>query len=448
MSNNYRFAKRGINGNAGHTGSKPSASKGTASPVAGVDRLDYGHDNNFVIIRQQLADMLREDHGDLSSFIMSGVRHEPVVPTMASVEERYPELTATQRAGIYPSLILAHEKQTKGYTDKYAKMYGTLCRILSDELRDKVMRAPNYVQASELSNPIALWAIIVAMAGMHLDPGDGDDAGQSVKIQYQTRYQSSHESLLSFYNATQLLLKNMVLLDVPDAPTGASAARDFLSKMDMSRYGKYYTQLRRNVRIFLEKWPISILAAYEDVEASVPLATAARGSEGRTTGAPAVFNVTTGVLRERRSNGAPSAEVLAKNPCNGCGKFGHWLRECPTSDSNPKDQRQPKEKRGGGVRGADTVLVNVERQDEGDEDYSTSVFMTTLRRVSKGTKFGPHDVIYDSGAEAVFRDDFFLEQCKNKTEVSTVGVSGEETWAGAARCLASQATHSSSKLAP
>jgi hypothetical protein len=253
MSNNYRFAKRGNNGNAGHTGSKPSASKATTSPVAGVDRLDDGHHNNFVIIRQQLADKLREDHGDLSSFIMSGVRDEPVVPTMASIEERYPELTATQRAGIYPSLILAHEKKTRGDTDKYAKMYGTLCRILSNELRDKVMRAPNYVQASELSDPIALWAIIVATAGMHLDPGDGDDAGQLVKIQYQTWYQSSHESLLSFYNATQLLLKNMVLLDVPDAPTGASAARDFLSKMDMSRYGKYYAQLRRNVRISVEK---------------------------------------------------------------------------------------------------------------------------------------------------------------------------------------------------
>jgi hypothetical protein len=235
---------------------------------------------------------------------------------------------------------------------------------------------------------------------------------------------------LSFYNATQLLLKNMVLLDAPDAPTGASTARDFLSKMDMSRYGKYYAELRRNVRISVEKWPISILVAYEDVEGSVPLATATRGGEGRTTGAPAVFNVTTGVPRERRGYGAPSAEVLAKNPCNGYGKFGHWLRECPTSDSNSKDQRQPKEKRGAGVRGADTVLVNVEPQDEGDEDYSTSVFMTTLGRVPKGTKFGPHDVIFDSGAEAhVFRDDFFLDQCKNKNEVSTVGVSGEETWA-------------------
>jgi hypothetical protein len=210
----------------------------------------------------------------------------------------------------------------------------------------------------------------------------------------------------------------------------ASAARDFLSKMDMSRYGKYYAQLRRNVRISVEKWPISILAAYEDVEASVPLATAARGGEGRTTGAPAVFNVTTGVPRERRGNGAPSAEVLAKNPCNGCGKFGHWLRECPNSDTNAKDQRQSKEKRGAGVRGADTMLVNVEPQDEGDEDYSTSVFRTMLGRVPKGTKFGPHDIIYDSGAEAhVFRDEFFLERCKSKTEVSTVGVSGEETWA-------------------
>jgi hypothetical protein len=67
MSNNYRFAKRGNNGSASHTGSKePSTSKGTASPVAGVNRLDYGHDNNFVIIRQQLADKLREDHGVFS----------------------------------------------------------------------------------------------------------------------------------------------------------------------------------------------------------------------------------------------------------------------------------------------------------------------------------------------------------------------------------------------
>jgi hypothetical protein len=76
------------------------------------------------------------------------------------------------------------------------------------------------------------------------------------------------------------------------------------------------------------------------------------------------------------------------------------------------------------------VLINVEPQDEGDEDYSTSIFMTTLGRVPKSAQFGPHDVIYDSGAEAhVFRDDFFLERCKNKTKVSTVGMSGEETWA-------------------
>jgi hypothetical protein len=135
-------------------------------------------------------------------------------------------------------------------------------------------------------------------------------------------YQSPHESLLSFYNATQLLVKNMILLDVPDAPTGATAARDFLSKMDMGRYGNYHAQLRRNVRIGVEKWPILILAAYKDVKASVLLATASRG-ESRTTAAPAVFNVTTGVPRERRGNEPPSAKVLAKNPCNGLGKFGH-----------------------------------------------------------------------------------------------------------------------------
>jgi hypothetical protein len=224
MSNNYRFAKRGNNGSAGHTGSKPSVSKVTASPVAGVDRLDYGHDNNFVVIRQQLADKLREDYGDLSLFIMSGLRHEAIVPTLASIELRYPELTAAQCAGIYPSIILAHEKKTSSDSDKYAKIYGTLCRILSEELRDKVQRAPTYVQAAELSDPIVLWAIIVATAGMHLDPGDGDDAGQSVKIQYQMRWQTVHESLLSFYNKTQLLIRNMALLDVPDAPTAATAA--------------------------------------------------------------------------------------------------------------------------------------------------------------------------------------------------------------------------------
>jgi hypothetical protein len=76
------------------------------------------------------------------------------------------------------------------------------------------------------------------------------------------------------------------------------------------------------------------------------------------------------------------------------------------------------------------VLLNVEPQDEGDEDYSTSIFMTTVGRVPKDAKFGRHDVIFDYGAEAhVFRDDFFLDQCENKTEVSTVSVSGEETWA-------------------
>jgi hypothetical protein len=74
----------------------------------------------------------------------------------------------------------------------------------------------------------------------------------------------------------------------------------------------------------------------------VPLASAARGGETRTTGAPAVFNVTTGVPRERRGNGTPSAEVLAKNPCNGCGQFGQsnveesplWTLEKAT-DCNP-----------------------------------------------------------------------------------------------------------------
>jgi hypothetical protein len=267
------------------------------------------------------------------------------------------------------------------------------------------------VQVNERSDPGALWAIIVATAGMHLDPGDGDDAGQSVKIQYQIRYQSSHESLLSYYNATQLLIKNMILLDVPDAPTGATAASDFLSKMDMGRYGNYYAQLHRNVRIGVEQWPILILAAYEDVEASVLLATASRGSESRTKAGPAVFNVTTGVPRERRGNGPPSAEVLAKNPCKGCGKFGHWLRECPTSDIESKDARQSKKKRGGGVRGGNTVIINVEPQGEGDEDYSTSIFMTTLERVCKSAQFTQHDVIFDSGAEAhVFRDDFFLKR--------------------------------------
>jgi hypothetical protein len=68
---------------------------------------------------------------------------------------------------------------------------------------------------------------------------------------------------------TTTLIKNMVLLDVPDSPT-ASATQDFLSKMDMSRYGKYYAQLRRNVRIGVEKWPITILAAYEDVRHQSP----------------------------------------------------------------------------------------------------------------------------------------------------------------------------------
>ena len=419
MSNNYRVAKRWNNGgSAGHNGSRPPASKVTASPVAGVDRLDYGHDNNFVVIRQQLADKLREDYGDLSSFIMSGVRNEPVVPTLASIEQKYPELTMVQCAGIYPSLILAHEKQARTDQDKYAKMYGTLCRVLSEELRDKVERAPNYVQANELSDPVILWEIIVATAGMHLDPGDGDDAGQTVKIQYQKRYQGAHESLLSFYNATQLLIRNMTLLDVPDAPTAATAARDFLSKMDSARYGTFYAALRRNVRIGTEEWPSSVLAAYEDVEASCPSVTAARGQEART--GPAVFNVNTGGPRERRN--PPSAEVLAKNPCKGCGKFGHWLRECPDGDKKPKDKRTET------VRGADKVLVNL--QDEGDEDYTTSIFMTNVEKKAKRSEFGPDDVIYDSGGEEhVFRDRSFLRDSSTSDQVSTVGVTGKREWA-------------------
>jgi hypothetical protein len=94
-------------------------------------------------VKQQLADKLREDYGELSTYITSGERHEPEIPSIDSIELRYPEMSPVQVATIFPSLILAHEKQCKYDDANYAKMYGTICRVLSEELRDKVERAPS-----------------------------------------------------------------------------------------------------------------------------------------------------------------------------------------------------------------------------------------------------------------------------------------------------------------
>ena len=441
MTSYNRFDKRGAGkGGAGMTHTK--AVKAVASPVEGVDMLAYGMDNRFIAIRQQLSDKLREDYGELASFVLSGVRSDPEVPSIDALTAKWPALSEEQVEKMFPSMILAYEKRSSYNELSYSRMFGTICRIMSEELRDKVERAPTYLATYNMSDPVMLWNIVTSIAGMHVDPGDDtDDAGVAVKLQYQARFQSKHESMLSYYNDTTLLIKNMRLLNVPDAPTERTAARDFLAKMDPVRYGSYYAVLKRNVRIGTEVWPATILAAYEDVEASVPNPAISRAfANERQPGRPAVFAVTNGGTRDRRGgapstddkrNGAPSAETLAKYPCKGCGQFGHWLRECPKKDAKSGQENSEKPKVKAFNKFKKTTVLFAGAGDDAVDD-ETSIFMmqhevktTVLSAVSKqhSPLFNSNEVVYDCAAEChVFQDERFLVQCREeKTRVRGVG---------------------------
>jgi hypothetical protein len=203
------------------------AAKPARSPVEGVDLLKSGVHNNFISVSAQLGAKLQSEFGDLASFITTGERMEPNIPTMADLTLKYPELSPAQVASIFPSLIIAHEKRLQYDEEKNSKIFGMITMVFSEEVKDKVERAANYLAARDLADPVLLWAIVVTVVGIQIGPGDAEDAAQTVKMAYQQRYMTKHESLLTFYNSTNLLLKNMTLLAVADTPTPAASARDF-----------------------------------------------------------------------------------------------------------------------------------------------------------------------------------------------------------------------------
>jgi hypothetical protein len=224
----------------------------------------------------------------------TGVLWYPAETTEESVEAKYPNLSEKIKESILCAAIIGYDKTLIRMNIDYAKMYGTIKRVLNHIVKDRVERSPDYQDAMDHNDPCKLWQIVVMAVGMQVALLDQEDAGHTVKLLYQAEKMTQHDTLLGFYHRLKLHYDNCILLKVKDIPDAEGVVRDFYSKLDPSRYDALYRDKQNNVKRKIETWPKTFQAAYDEIEAWIPQSY--RGMD-RNPGRPTVF-----MAEARRNN--------------------------------------------------------------------------------------------------------------------------------------------------
>ena len=192
--------------------------KPTMSPVDGVELLHGGKHTNFLSVKSQLTDKLQESYGELCSFMVTGELWYPEEPDEAEIAARYPNINARTRESIFSAAVINYDKLVMKTNSDYAKIYGTVKRVLDPIVKDRIERSPDYEDAKDTNNPNKLWKLVVWAVGMQVAILDQEDAGHTVKLLYQAEKMTTHDTLLAFYHRLKLMYDNCVLLKVKDIP--------------------------------------------------------------------------------------------------------------------------------------------------------------------------------------------------------------------------------------
>ena len=311
----------------GHRGNKKNSTKQTGgqpktprySSMTGVEILKYGSRESFIICKRQLFNYLCAQYGKSGRFLHNNAYVPIPPPDIAAINAEFPVADKIKN-NILEGTILAYKKEVREWEVKKESIFGKMETMLDEEGEDRVKSHSGWQDAVDNQDPLKLWAVIVATHATGNSNASTTEGRQDAKLQYARLIQSDRATLLQFKNNFELAVRNMEIVGVTTIPPQDELAMDFLWKADKKRYGDFITQIKNNVRRGMEKYPDTVVKAYELLRNYVP---PYKPNVGYDTGMSQPTAFMSGIEKMKKTR-----------PCNICKQLGHWARECPNRGSS------------------------------------------------------------------------------------------------------------------
>tara|TARA_B100002003_G_C14152859_1_gene554651 strand:- start:307 stop:5016 length:4710 start_codon:yes stop_codon:yes gene_type:complete len=443
-------------------GNKSNSTKISKSIIDGVDILQFGNNSNYIVVKDQLENHLATYIGQRSSFIDTGAYMNIPPPTLESVNEAYPGMSAASKADILKVIITEHAKSYARWLDNKAKAYSNIISILSETAANVMASHAEFEIIKKNKDPLALWKLITRI---HANAANGNNTDLMNIIQIKNMYYKlvklENQSLIDFKRKFIMCINNMTSAGCTEIPSAATQATDFISKLDET-YKELFVSISNGVTRGLETWPTTVEASYKLAAAFLPSERLVFNNN--TAGRENVFNYAQEVSNNKRGNYKNNHKNNNNDTnktigvCNNCGEKGHWKNNCPqlnknnknnkhydnsnktnnngnnnhnhhkkkhntyNNSSNNKNTHNNNKKRNEINRSVNLTTETTANDSDSDNDVGFSCFVKC-----SNSKWDSYDIIFDTGAttNVVNNLDILMDIMNTHKNISINGIGGE-----------------------
>lgn len=273
--------------------------------------------SNYMQWNEAIDNNFEATHGAVASFVASGTVRTIPVPELATIQAKYPNLTAATYTSLLASATVEHMKQERQDKTALEEMFGTIKQCLSREGLSKVKMHADWPQISTDMDPARLLQLVRSTHSMRTANVTEETARYVMLTRYMSVRMSPDESLSQYRDKFLLTVQNLTQVNHPQIPTAAQQARHFLMRLDTARYSEYQRDELNNEDRPGYVFPATIQDVMNNAARYIPTA------------------------RPGQARKQPMAYAFdAEKPCHICGQLGHWSPQCPQKNAkgaNPQD---------------------------------------------------------------------------------------------------------------
>ena len=319
-----------------------------------VPKLKHGTDNNYPAFKKKFMVAAMSKFGDLARLINLG---EYYVPEEVDIDQ-YDLVNDPHQLNFHDLRDARKERaraMAKMKADRTA-FFAFIILHLSNESMDAVKLEPGWDDADEAMDPLSLWQKIEATHRVAVASRIPTVLKAEARRAYQTVGQSAYESIVKFKERFDSLLDSYVEHENPLMEDG-DVAMDFFRALDNSRYSEFKTHLLNCISNGAIEQPDTLNDMYTQAASHLVTTRSTPMGSNRAAFATTSDAVRSGDQKGNRGNnrqkggqqnGANSGKAKGGGnqkssggedksvnaDCWGCGKKGHYLRDCPDVKSS------------------------------------------------------------------------------------------------------------------